>query len=97
MCLTSIYEGWGMVLTEAMQFGCVPIAFDSFPAVRDIIIPNETGILVKPFSKKEYIFKLTHLMEDDNYRNQLSQKGFEYVKKFDTSNILPKWIELIER
>lgn len=97
LCLTSIYEGWGMVLTEAMQFGCVPIAFDSFPAVRDIIIPNETGILVKPFSKKEYIFKLTHLMEDDNYRNQLSQKGFEYVKKFDTSNILPKWIELIER
>lgn len=96
ICLTSIYEGWGMVLTEAMQFGCVPIAFDSFPAIRDIIIPNETGILVKPFSKKEYIFKLIHLMEDDNYRTQLSQKGFEYVKKFDKSNILPKWIELIE-
>lgn len=96
LCLTSIFEGFPMCLTEAMQFGCVPIAFDSFPAIRDIIIPNETGILVKPFSKKEYIFKLTHLMEDDDYRTQLSQKGFNYVKKFDISNILPKWTKLFE-
>lgn len=29
LCLTSIYEGWGMVLTEAMQCGAVPIAFNS--------------------------------------------------------------------
>lgn len=97
LCLTSIFEGFPMCLTEAMQFGCVPIAFDSFPAIRDIIIPNETGILVKPFSKKEYIFKLTHLMEDDDYRTQLSQKGFNYVKKFDISNILPKWTKLFEQ
>jgi len=97
LCLTSIFEGFPMCLTEAMQFGCVPIAFDSFPAVHDVIIPGETGELVKPFNKKEYIYKLTHLMEDDNYRTQLSQKGFEYVKKFDISNILPKWIELINQ
>ena len=28
--MTSNFEGWGLVLTEAMQFGCVPIAFNSF-------------------------------------------------------------------
>lgn len=96
-CMTSIFEGFPMALTEAMQFGCVPIAFDSFPAVRDIIIPGKTGELVKPFNKKEYANKLIHLMSNENYRTQLSQKGFEYIKKFDISNILPKWIELIER
>ncbi len=97
LCLTSIYEGWGMVLTEAMQFACVPIAFDSFPAVHDIIISGETGELIKPFSKEKYIYKLAHLMEDENYRSHLSQNGFNYVKKFDVSKILPKWIELIEQ
>lgn len=97
LCLTSIYEGWGLVLTEAMQFGCVPIAFDSFPAVHDIIISGETGELIKPFSKEKYIYKLAHLMEDENYRSHLSQNGFNYVKKFDVSKILPKWIELIEQ
>lgn len=47
-----------------MQFGCVPIAFDSFPAVHDVIISGETGGLIKSFSKKN-IYKLTHLMEDE--------------------------------
>ncbi len=97
LCLTSIYEGWGLCLTEAMQFGCVPIAFDSFPAVHDIIIPGETGELVKAFNEKEFISKLTLLMKDKNYRVRLSQQGFEYVKRYDISNILPKWIELIEQ
>lgn len=31
LCMTSIFEGFPMTLTEAMQHGCVPIAFNSFP------------------------------------------------------------------
>lgn len=30
-CLTSTFEGFGLVLAEAMQHGCVPLAFDSYP------------------------------------------------------------------
>ena len=35
--LTSIVEGWALTLTESMQTGVVPLAFDSYPAVRSII------------------------------------------------------------
>lgn len=96
-CLTSLFEGWGMVLTEAMQFGGVPIAFDSFSAVHDIIKPGETGELVNAFDKKEYIKKLKYLMKDESYRTVLSRNAFEYVKRYDILKILPKWIDLIER
>lgn len=51
-CMTSTFEGFGLVLVEAMQHGCVPIAFDSYPAVRDIISHGENGILIPPFRKK---------------------------------------------
>lgn len=37
LCLTSDFEGWGMVLTEAMTFGAVPVAFNSYAAITDII------------------------------------------------------------
>ncbi len=53
-CMTSLYEGWGMVLTEAMQCGAVPIAFNSFASVTDVIDHGRNGILVKPFSIKQY-------------------------------------------
>lgn len=96
-CMTSIFEGFPMCLTEAMQFGCVPIAFDSFSAVYDIIKPGETGELVKSFDKKEYVGKLIHLIDDETYRKKLSKNAFLYVKRYDIANILPKWIELIEK
>ena len=96
-CMTSIFEGFPMCLTEAMQFGCVPIAFDSFSAVYDIIKPGETGELVKSFDKKEYVGKLIHLIDDETCRKKLSKNAFQYVKRYDIANILPKWIELIEK
>lgn len=96
-CMTSIFEGFPMCLTEAMQFGCVPVAFDSFSAVYDIIKPGETGELVKSFDKKEYVGKLIHLIDDETYRKNLSKNAFQYVKRYDIANILPKWIELIEK
>ena len=96
-CMTSIFEGFPMCLTEAMLFGCVPIAFDCFSAVYDIIKPGETGELVKSFDKKEYVGKLIHLIDDETYRKKLSKNAFQYVKRYDIANILPKWIELIEK
>lgn len=52
--MTSTFEGFGLVLVEAMQHGCVPIAFDSYPAVRDIISHGENGILIPPFQEEDY-------------------------------------------
>ena len=37
-------EGWGLVLVEAMANGCVPVAFDSYGSVHDIIEDGVTTI-----------------------------------------------------
>lgn len=94
ICMSSQFEGFPMALTEGMQYGCVPIAFDSFNALQDVIIPSETGETVKPFNRKEYKEKLKRLMSDDDYRNRLSRNAFNYVKKFDISHILGRWTDL---
>ena len=95
VCLTSSFESFGMVLTEGMQYGCVPIAYDSYTAVRYIIQDGKDGLLVQPFSIEEYANKLTRLMENEDERKRLSDAARESVKQFDASNILPKWIDLI--
>jgi glycosyltransferase involved in cell wall biosynthesis len=45
-CLTSQYEGFGLVLLEAFAFGLPIVAFRS-GAIPDIIQNNKTGYLVK--------------------------------------------------
>ena len=49
-----------MVLTEAMTFGAVPVAFNSYAAITDIIDDGKNGLLVPPFSHKEFARKLAH-------------------------------------
>lgn len=95
LCMTSLFEGFGMVLTEAQQFGVVPIAFDSFASVHSIITPGENGELVQAFSTKEYGQKLLHLMQDSSYRERLAAKGRETVRQFAPERIADMWDELL--
>lgn len=94
-CLTSNFEGFPMVLPEAMAFGVVPFAFDSFPAVHDIIEDGKTGVLVKPFSIKEYADKLAQLMDDGKERARMSENCMKYVTRFSLDNIVNQWVTLI--
>lgn len=52
--MTSDYEGFGMVLTEGMAFGCVPLAFNSFPSLRDIVDEGRDGFIIPPFDIDAY-------------------------------------------
>lgn len=96
ICMTSSFEGFPMVLVEAMQFGCVPIAFDSFEAIHDVIIPEKTGELVKPFKIKDYINKLSNLIDDDTKRTTMSDAASMYVARFDIKTIADRWEYILE-
>lgn len=90
-CMTSNFEGFPMVLPEAMAFGTIPFAFDSFPAVHDILEEEKTGFLVKPFSIKEYARKLERLMSDEEKRAVMAQNCMNDVTRFSLNNIVVKW------
>lgn len=93
-CLTSNFEGWGMVLTEAMAFGTIPFAFASYSAVHDIIKEGETGYLVEPFSIAEYVDKLSLLMSDKEKRIQMSYNCMRDVVRFSLDSIIGQWENL---
>ena len=94
LTLTSTTEGWGMVLVEAQQFGCVPIAFDSYDSINDIIQNGETGFLIKPFNLNEYAKRLSYIMDHPEVRERISTKAKESVTRFNASCIAQQWIEL---
>lgn len=56
--MTSNYEGFSMVLIEAMQYGCVPFVFNSFASLPDIIDDKVNGYVITPFDEGEYVQKI---------------------------------------
>lgn len=93
-CMTSAYEGFCMVLVEAAAFGCVPAAFDSFSAVRDIIDAGENGLLVPPFDSEKYAETLAQLMRDDVLRERLAGAALKIPEKFSPQKIGDQWEKL---
>lgn len=90
-CMTSTFEGFGLVLVEAMQHGCVPIAFDSYPAVRDIISHGENGILIPPFQEETYAESLISLITNPDELKQFSLQSLIISQKFSPSNLASRW------
>ena len=97
LCLTSSHEGFGVVLTEAQQFGCVPIAYESFESLQDIITDGENGFCVPPFKKKLFVQKLQQLMDDEALREFMSKNAIKSCKKFDVNVIANEWINLFKK
>lgn len=94
LCMTSVFEGWGLVLVEAMSRGCVPIAFHSFKSATDIINDKENGFLIPPFKKEIFIEKLKYLMENTKEREAMATKAICKSKCFTINTIGKEWEKL---
>lgn len=95
LLFTSDFEGFSLVIVEAMQCGCVPIIYDSYAAAKDIIDDNVNGILVPPFDEEEFRKELLALMNDDQRRTNMSINAINKGTRYLPENIMPKWESLI--
>lgn len=93
LCMTSNFEGWGMVLTESMSQGCVPLSFESFASVYEII--DNRRQLIKPYSIRDYVHKLSELMSDQVLLHSLRESGYINAAKFTGKCVASRWIDLI--
>lgn len=93
--MTSAYEGWGLTLTEAQQFGCVPMAFDSYTSVYDIIDNGKNGYIIKKNNLNSYFEKLKFLMKNDEFREKMSAEAIVSSKRFELKSIIRQWENLI--
>ena len=92
-CMTSNHEGWGLVLTEAMQFGCVPVAFDSFESIHEIIRDGENGFLVSPFRIDMYVSKIL-MLANSPIIHKYRENALDSMKELTPANIINQWMNL---
>ncbi|MFR2820790.1 glycosyltransferase family 4 protein [Clostridium sp.] len=94
LAMTSIYEGFGLVLVEAQSCGIPTIAFDCPTGPRNIINDGIDGYLIENGDAKQFIKKLDDLMNNNEMRWKMGDNAFENSKRFDVETITEKWIKL---
>lgn len=98
-CMTSRYEGFGLVLTEAMSAGCVPVAFlsEKTAVFEDIVADGESGVLVPEGDCEGYARALASLMRDAALRERLSVAARERAAAFAPEKIAERWEEFFPK
>ena len=95
LCLTSEYEGFGIVLIEAMMKHVPVMAFE-YVGVHDIINDGKDGFIVPFGDIDRYAERLQLLMESPAERERLADNALISVKKFDKEHVMRQWVILFE-
>lgn len=96
LLLTSEYEGFPLVLAECMSFGVIPVVYDSYSAVRDIIDDGKDGVVI-PYEKNGYdadkaAGMLAQIMQNDSLREMMAHAAIEKSKVYSVERIYQEWM-----
>jgi len=89
--LSSIFEGFGNVLVEAMACGVPVISTDCPVGPREIIQNGYNGILVPPKNVELLAEAMFALLSRENERERLSRNALENIHQYDISTIIPRY------
>lgn len=95
--LTSRYEGFGLVLTEAKSYNLPCISFKCKAGPSEIIANNINGILIDCFDIKSMADSVNKLIENNELRIKFSENALYDTEKFKLNSIIEKWIDLIDK
>ena len=94
--MSSHYEGFPMVMIEAMACGLPAVSFDFKCGPRDIIKEGENGLVVKDGDIDGLAKAMMTLMRDDELRRKMGENAKRVVETFSEAKVMDKWVRLYE-
>lgn len=95
--LSSRYEGFGLVLIEAMSQGCACVACDFKGRQREIIRNDSEGLVCVPNDVDALALAIKKMIDDDMYRHKVQEAAIERSKYYTMDKTIKRWEELLNK
>ena len=92
--LSSRYEGFGLVLIEAMSQGCACVACDFHGRQHEIITDNSMGLCCGPDDVGSLSNQLRHMIVNDDYRETVQKESVKRSRYYCIDNVLERWDDI---
>lgn len=96
LAMPSAYEGFSMVLGDAMSIGLPAVGFVNAPSVNELIVNNVTGVLCAD-TIKDYAAGLEKLMCNERLRRELGNNAYLAAQEYSAEKVWNKWENLFKR
>lgn len=94
LVMSSNYEGFPMVMIEAMACGLPVVAFDFKCGPKDIISDGENGLIIRNGDIEALAEGMMRLMEDTENRKRMSLNARKILDTYSEKAVMDKWIGL---
>ena len=90
---TSLYEGFGMPILEALSSG-IPVITSNISAMPEAAGPDSR--LIDPESPDEIASSIIDILSDDSLRRIMVKNGYSYSQKFNNRRVTEKMLQLYQ-
>jgi glycosyltransferase involved in cell wall biosynthesis len=93
--LSSRFEGFGLVIVEAMSKGVPVVSFRCRRGPAEIITDGVDGLLVRPRDVRGLADGLLRLMDDEEERRRMGAAAILTAGRYDLPSITARWLDLL--
>lgn len=94
--MTSVYEGFPMVLVEAASAGLCPVSFDIDCGPSSVIADGQNGFLIADNDFDTYAARLRELMSSEPLRRKFGMSARASASRFARNEIMQTWLRIFE-
>lgn len=94
LVMSSNYEGFPMVMIEAMACGLPVVSFDFKCGPKDIIDDGKNGIIVHDGDIEGLANAMMKLMDNQTLRKTMSENAKKVVDTYSEENVMKQWLDL---